>query len=59
MWTQLIAIGATYLFCGLGTFIILFIVDRLVGLRVEAEDEHTGLDLTLHAETAYTGSQIT
>jgi Amt family ammonium transporter len=59
VWTQLIAIGATYLFCGLGTFIILFIVKRLVGLRVEDEDEHTGLDLTLHAETAYTGSQIT
>ena len=54
--TQLIAIGATYALCGLGTFIILFIVNQLIGLRVEEEHEQVGLDLTLHAETAYTTS---
>ncbi len=57
VWTQLIAIGATYALCAVGTFIILLIVNRVVGLRVEDEDEQTGLDLTLHAETAYTGLQ--
>ncbi|WP_433077092.1 hypothetical protein ACQP1P_33600 [Dactylosporangium sp. CA-052675] len=28
-------------------------VDRLVGFRVAAEDEHAGLDLVTHAESAY------
>jgi len=29
------------------------VVDRLVGLRVEREDESTGLDLSQHGERAY------
>ena len=39
--------------CIVGTFVILKIVDLAVGLRVDEDDEATGLDLTLHAETAY------
>jgi Amt family ammonium transporter len=35
------------------TFVILKIVDAVVGLRVAAEDELSGLDLTQHAESAY------
>ncbi len=50
---QLIAIGATYLLCGFGTFLILSIVNLAVGLRVEDEDEQVGLDLSLHYESAY------
>jgi Amt family ammonium transporter len=53
--TQVIAVLATYAFCGVGTFIILSIVRVTVGLRVEPEDEETGLDLTQHAENAYWG----
>ena len=51
--TQLEAIAATYVLCIVGTFVILSIVNFAVGLRVHEEDEATGLDLTLHAETAY------
>jgi Amt family ammonium transporter len=36
-----------------GTFIILFIVDKTIGLRVSAEDEATGLDLSQHGEEGY------
>ena len=50
---QVIAVLATYLFCGVGTLVILSIIRAVVGLRVDEEDEETGLDLTLHAETAY------
>ncbi len=46
--------GATYAFCGLGTFLILSLVNLIVGLRVDEEDEAMGLDLSLHAESAYT-----
>jgi Amt family ammonium transporter len=36
-----------------GTFIILLLVDKTIGLRVSAEDEATGLDLSQHGEEGY------
>jgi Amt family ammonium transporter len=36
-----------------GTLIILFIVDKTIGLRVSEEDEATGLDLSQHGEEGY------
>jgi Amt family ammonium transporter len=56
MTEQLIAVVATYAFCGVGTFVILSIVNLVVGLRVHEEDEETGLDLVLHSESAYTSA---
>ena len=50
---QVIAVGATWVLAGVGTFIILKIVDAVVGLRVTQEDEVTGLDLSQHNENAY------
>ena len=44
---------ATYALAIVGTFVILKIVDALVGLRVTDEDEMAGLDLSQHSETAY------
>jgi hypothetical protein len=35
------------------TWIILWVTDHTVGLRVSPEDEETGLDLSEHAEDAY------
>lgn len=35
------------------TFLILKVVDALVGLRVSPEEEDSGLDLTQHGESAY------
>jgi Amt family ammonium transporter len=29
------------------------LIDRVMGFRLSAEDETTGVDLTQHAETAY------
>lgn len=51
--TQAIGIGAAWIFAGLGTFIILKVVDGVVGLRVTKEEEVLGLDLTQHSERAY------
>jgi Amt family ammonium transporter len=36
-----------------GTLIILFIVDKTIGLRVSADDEASGLDLSQHGEEGY------
>ena len=43
---QAIGVGATWVFAGVGTFVILKIVDGVVGLRVSKEEEVLGLDLT-------------
>jgi Amt family ammonium transporter len=50
---QAIGVGATWVFAGVGTFVILKIVDGVVGLRVSKEEEVLGLDLTEHSERAY------
>ncbi len=36
-----------------GTLVILVVVDKTLGLRVSAEDEETGLDLSQHGEEGY------
>ena len=36
-----------------GTLVILFIVDKTIGLRLSADDEATGLDLSQHGEEGY------
>jgi Amt family ammonium transporter len=51
---QLMAIAATYIFCGLGNLIILVIVNAITPLRPMADDESLGLDLSQHSEQAYT-----
>jgi len=39
--------------CAVATFVILKIVDALVGLRVTNEEEVEGLDINLHGETVH------
>jgi len=53
LWTQVIAVLASYALAIVGTFVILKIVDAVVGLRVSEEEEVAGLDLSQHSETAY------
>ena len=36
-----------------GTLVLLFLVDKIIGLRVSAEDESMGLDLSQHGEEGY------
>ena len=50
---QAIAVVATYVFVFAATLIILKIVDRMVGLRVDEEDESIGLDQSQHGESGY------
>ena len=41
------------LFSFVGTYLILKLVDRLVGLRISSDEERMGLDLSQHNERAY------
>jgi ammonium transporter, Amt family len=50
---QLIAIVATYVFCGVGTFLLLTVINAITPLRPQIDDERLGLDLSQHSETAY------
>jgi len=50
---QLIGVAIAWGLSAVGTLIILFIVDKTVGLRVTAEQERTGLDLSQHGEEGY------
>ena len=51
--SQFASLIVTILWSGIGSFIILKIVDRTVGLRVKYNDEREGLDLSLHNERGY------
>ena len=53
LWPQIVAVAATMALAVVGTFVILKVVDAVVGLRVSEEDEVAGLDLSQHSETAY------
>ena len=50
---QAIAVAASWVLAFAGTFIILKVLDALMGLRVSEQDEVAGLDLSQHSETAY------
>jgi Amt family ammonium transporter len=51
--TQAVATGTTLVYCFVVAFILLKVVDALLGLRVNEDDEFAGLDLSQHGENAY------
>jgi Amt family ammonium transporter len=53
MLIQFYDVGAVFLYCGIVTFIILKVIDMIVGLRVSPEVEVEGLDINLHGETVH------
>jgi ammonium transporter, Amt family len=50
---QLVAVGVTWVFSIVATFIILKVIDAVMGLRVSEMDEVRGLDITQHGEEGY------
>ncbi len=50
---QFVGVGATLVYTAIASFILLKIVDMIVGLRVSEEEETEGLDLALHDERGY------
>ena len=51
--TQLIAVGTTIAYTAVTTFVIFMVIKAIVGIRVDHEEEVTGLDETQHGEKAY------
>lgn len=50
MQSQAMAVMATLAYSGVATLVILWVVDRTLGLRVPRQQEVEGLDLSLHGE---------
>jgi Amt family ammonium transporter len=50
---QAVAVGAALAYSGVVTLVIAKAIDLVWGLRVEEDAEDVGLDLSQHAETAY------
>ena len=56
-WRQLLnqaaGVAIAWILSAVGTLILLFLVDKIIGLRVSSEDETAGLDLSQHGEEGY------
>ena len=53
---QSLAVAVSVVFCFSVTYLIAKVVDKTIGLRVTEEQEFQGLDLSQHAETAYSAT---
>src|SRR5262249_54829350 len=51
LWIQVKGVAVTLIWSGVGSFIILKVIDLVIGLRVSEDVERDGLDLGLHGET--------
>jgi Amt family ammonium transporter len=51
--SQLAGVGVAWGLSIVGTLVLLFVVDKILGLRVIPDHEVTGLDLTQHGEEGY------
>lgn len=54
---QLIGVAIAWTLSIVGTIVILFLVDKTIGLRLSEEDEREGLDLSQHGEEGYDFAQ--
>jgi Amt family ammonium transporter len=50
---QAIGVVSTFLYTAVVSYILLKLVDAMVGLRIDEEEENIGLDLVLHDERGY------
>ncbi len=51
--TQVIAVGATWIYAAGATFVIVKVIDLTIGMRVREHEESLGLDASQHGEIAY------
>jgi Amt family ammonium transporter len=53
LWNQVVGVAISWGIAIVGTLIILFAVDKVIGLRVTEDHEIQGLDLSQHGEEGY------
>jgi Amt family ammonium transporter len=52
-WKQLLAVAAVVAYSFIATFIICFVVNLVIKMRLDDDEELEGMDAILHGETAY------
>ncbi|MDR0559845.1 MAG: ammonium transporter [Prevotellaceae bacterium] len=57
LWVQLVTNLAAAVFSAVMTYLLFKFVDKTVGLRVNKNEEDTGLDISQHGEFAYSDSE--
>jgi ammonium transporter, Amt family len=55
---QLIGVVAALAYSAIVSFILIWVVDKTVGIRVSEDDELAGLDLSEHNEAAYSSGDV-
>ncbi len=50
---QVVAVLGTAVYAAVVTFIIVWVLDKVIGLRVTEEEEREGLDINQHGEQGY------
>lgn len=53
LWEQFVGVAVTYIFAGVGTFVILKLLSLVMDLRVKPVEEEQGLDINQHGEEGY------
>ena len=53
LWIQFLSVLVTCLFAFAMTFVILKVLDSIMGLKVSEEEEVRGMDVTQHSEAGY------
>ena len=53
LWRQAAGVAIAWGLSAIGTLVLLFVVDKIIGLRLSPEDENAGLDLSQHGEEGY------
>ncbi len=53
VFAKFVGVAATIIYTFIVSFVILKILEGIMGLRVDAEQEEEGLDTALHDERAY------
>jgi Amt family ammonium transporter len=57
MVSQIIGVAAVYGFAFVFSFVLFYIIKLIMGVRVDAQEEHEGLDVAEHGAPAYNDSQ--
>jgi len=52
--TQIVGVAISFAWCAIATYVILKIIDAMIGLRVSLDHERMGLDITQHGESVHT-----
>eukprot|EP00026_Physarum_polycephalum_P007050 Phypoly_transcript_07103.p1 GENE.Phypoly_transcript_07103~~Phypoly_transcript_07103.p1 ORF type:complete len:456 (+),score=64.00 Phypoly_transcript_07103:64-1431(+) len=53
IWAQLVAVGVAAAYGGFVTFVLAFLINKTIGLKIDHEEEERGLDIVEHGEYAY------